>query len=312
VSSIESSLFPKTLAGLRTLPPVLFLAGEEDELMTGCLKAFRRAFGALYGESMTEFNQDILYADKDDAGRVLDACQTLPVGMDRRIVILHEAQEMASDLEEELVNYLKAPNPTTSLVLLWKDSPDSVLKKPLALAAAERGLLVRCSLVKDDLKRAEWVRARFFERGRQIEPDACKLLAKEGGETLLELKGEVEKLLLFAVGAGPVRLDEVRRTLSFRPDQLVWEFINHLESGRTAKAVGEMERCLDQGEEPFFLLNLMARSARKISQGGHSNRSVQLDLFTRIRESDLALKSGHGVESGVLERLVPAYAALRT
>lgn len=311
MSSIDSSLFPKTLAGLKSLPPVLFLAGEEDALLSDCLKAFRKAFGALHGEAMTEFNQDILYGDKDDSGRVLDACQTLPVGMDRRIVILHEAQEMSSVAEEELKNYLKAPNPTTSLVMLWKDNPSSALKKPVALAAAECGLLVKCWRLSDDFKRAEWVRARFSERGRRIEPQAAQLLAREGGESLLELKGEIEKLLLFAADAGTVRLEDVRQTLSFRPDQIVWDFANHLEAGQAAKAGRAMERCLDQGEEPFFLLNLMARSARKVAQGGSLNKSVQLDFFARIKESDLALKSGHGVESGVLERMVAGYAALR-
>ncbi|OGR82666.1 MAG: DNA polymerase III subunit delta [Elusimicrobia bacterium RIFCSPLOWO2_01_FULL_54_10] len=305
MSTVDSSQFEKTLTSAKQLPPVIALVGEEEALISACLAVFKKNFSARFGEAMLDFNQDILYGDKDDISRVLDACQTLPVGMDMRMAVFHRAEKISSSAQEELASYLKAPNPATALVMVWNKEPKAFPKD----LAASGAMVVNCWKMSDDFRRADWIAARFRESGKDIEREAAMLLAREGGDGLLELKGEIEKLVLFAGKEAKIQVQDVRRTLSFRPDQGVWDFINHLEAGLIPKAGRAMERCLEQGEEPFFLLNMMARSARKLVQARPRSAAVQLELFGQIKDSDLALKSGHGIESGVLERMVGAYAA---
>ena len=119
MSAIDSSQFPKMIPGLERLPQALFLIGDEEALLSECLKTLRESFLKRHGEVMIEFNQDVFYGEKDEGGRILDACSTLPVGMDRRLVILHQAEKISSSTEEELMDYLADPNPSTVLVILW-------------------------------------------------------------------------------------------------------------------------------------------------------------------------------------------------
>lgn len=305
MSTLDSSQFAKTISAAKTLPPMIAFVGEEEALTEACVATFKKDFVRRFGDTMLDFNQDMLYGDKDDIFRILDACQTLPVGMDMRMVVLYRAEKILSAAQEELAGYLKAPNTAASFLMVWNKDMKSFPKE----LNAPGMMWVNCSRVTGEITRTEWIAARFKEHGKEIERDAAILLARDGGEGLLELKGEIEKLVLFTAGEPKISIQHVRCTLSFRPDQVIWDFINHLEGGRISKAGMAMERCLDQGEEPFFLLNMIARSARKLVQARPRSNAVQLELFGQIKDSDLALKSGHGIESGVLERMVGAYAA---
>lgn len=304
MSAVDSSQFDKKLPGLKALPEIVFLMGEEEILVSGCLKSLRDAFAKLYGASMLDFNQDIFYGEKDEGARILDACGTLPMGMEKRLVILNHGEEISKETEEALLNYVEAPNPSTVLIILWNGKPSQTsLAKGLPFSSAQKGILVKCWKLTYDDKRADWVRGRLIAKGKDISREAAFILAQEGGESLRDLEGEIEKVLLFTGSKKVIEASDVRQTLSFRRDQNAWDFINELEAGRIRPAGTAMERCLEQGEEPILLLNLMARSARK-PPAAASKAGAQLELFKALKESDLALKSGHGLESGVFERLL--------
>ncbi len=310
---VDSSPFLKSLQSLTDFPGVLALVGDEDLLLFDCLKAFQNAFFKRFGDAMQDFNRETLYGDKDDAARIMDACATLPLGSERRLVIVQEAQKISASGLEELEAYFAQPNPSTSAVFLWNGKPTQpLLARGFFAQTGGQGTVVRCWKLTFEDRRSDWVRSEVFRQGKEIAREAAELLAREGGESLRELRGEIEKLALYVGQRKKIEVQDVRETMSFRRNQLVWDFTTHLEAGRTAKAGQAMEQCLEQGDEPIRILNSMARSARKIVAGSGTRRvpdpmarkAVQLKLFNQIKESDLALKSGHGPESGIFERLL--------
>ena len=312
--AFDSSQFLKNINNLKDFPNILMLVGDEDMLLSDCLKAFQAAFLKRFGSEMLDFNLEVLYGDKDQTSRILDACSTLPLGSGRRLVIVHEAQKISPNGLEQLETYLTSPNITTSAVFLWNGKPtQQLLGRRMFTLAGKSGTLVRCWKLTFDDRRSEWVRSEILGLGKEIAKEAADLLSREGGESLRELRGEIEKLVLYAGAKKKIEVQDVRETMSFRRDQLVWNFLDHLEVGRIKEAGRTMEHCLEQGEAPVFVLSLMARSARKMASQGSAakkSRAVQLRLFNELKETDLALKSGHDLESGVFERLLEDYAAL--
>ncbi len=312
MSSIDSSQFARSAAEFKSLPSILFLISEEESIASDCLKLFRQTFTKLHGDAMIDFNQDIFYGEKEDISRILDACATLPVGMTRRLVILHQADKMPSEAEEALENYMSSPNPSTALAVVWNGKPTpQALSKGLPALAEKNGMVVKCWKMGFEEKRADWAKAQAQLYKKELTREAAILLARDAGESLRDLKNEVEKVVLFVGDKKTIEGSDIRQTMSFRADQIIWDFVNGLEAGQSKKAGLAMERMLEQGDEPVMLLNMMARSARRMVQNkGGKSRVLQLELFRELRDTDLALKSGHGLEAGLFERLIPAYAAL--
>ena len=174
-------------------------------------------------------------------------------------------------------------------------------------AASGQGMAVKFWTLFED-RRGPWIQERALREGKDITREAAELLSREAGETLRELQSEIEKCALYVGLKKRIEVQDVRETMSFRRRQLAWDFVNHLERGNVKEAGRAMELSLQQGEEPVRMLNLLAGAFRRAAAG--KSAKARRRLFSRLKESDLLLKTGHGPESAAFERLLNCYAAL--
>ena len=69
-------------------------------------------------QSFITFNLDEISVSAElTPESVLSSAQTLPMGDSRRIVVIDDASKLPKSVSEALVEYLKNPNPTTTLML---------------------------------------------------------------------------------------------------------------------------------------------------------------------------------------------------
>lgn len=306
--------------------PIFLFIGEEESLITQLLADFKFAFSQRYGSGSPEFNLEKLQGDKDSVQKIIESCCTLPFASEKKLVIVSESEKLSSDSQEKLKTYCQNPNPSTSLLLLWNGKPNqSTLSKELPVQIAQKGvggvggMVVKCWGLYE-AQRVQWIQKEVDRFGKRISLEAANFLSREGGQSLKELGSEIEKTILLIGEEKTIDLAHVQESISFRRHQSVWNFTENLEKGHVKEAGKILERCLEEGEEPIKLLNLFARSLRRMSEGTDLSPNQKLTLqpdhrsagvsgskeklFNELKRSDLLLKSGDGTESAIFERLL--------
>jgi DNA polymerase-3 subunit delta len=180
------------LAPVAELAAVYLITGTDRPKVVRALRRLRERVG----EAATE----LLSAHEASGEDVAAACNALGLfTVERRLVVVENAERWkAADLKA-LDTYLKVPAPTTVLTLVGEEvKRDS----PLATAVAKAGEVLVFDLPKRGRKAdlPRWVEAQLKERGILIDHEAARTLVDLVGDNATELASEVEKVATWASG----------------------------------------------------------------------------------------------------------------
>lgn len=320
-----------------TLQPVYLVVGDDERMMGGVVETI----SSVVEDELRAFNLERLYAtDKDvTADSVIEAARIVPLGgllSPRRVVIVLRAEkwlkpkraaagEGENEAEDEtpsgaaaqskgamapIVEYLKAPVPSTALVFVASDVNKSVaVVKALYKSAA----VVECWGLGDREGRPDpagvvrqgvaWVREAAAAAGRHVEPPAAALLAERSGGDIGKLRADLDHVLLFAQGRKAVTRADVEAVVSDRgAAQDPWAVVNAIRDGRTAEALRQLAAALDDGAVPYMVLGQLAWFVReKLPQ---VRPQLVPSAVQAVFRTDLDLKTSGGDPRVLLERLV--------
>ena len=261
---------------------------------------------------------------------IVDAARMMPMLGDRRIVIVLRAERLlkpkraakaAAEDEEDAADagdpidlgpmeeYVAAPVSSTTLVFVATeiDRTRRLTKRLVEKAAVVEfgGLSADSPAARRDGRRSglDWLQAELARAGRAIEPEAARLLSARAGNDITKLRGDVERLLLFAEGRKRITADDVMEVVSESTDvDDEWAVVNAIADGDAARALSEVARRLDRGDSPHGLVGqLRWWVSSRLAEGDPSRVKPALDVLLR---TDLALKSSGGDQRVLVERLV--------
>jgi DNA polymerase-3 subunit delta len=180
-----------------------------------------------------------------------------------------------------------------------------------------------------------WVQERTARKGGRIQPDALVLLCEMVGGNLWAMEGELEKLALRCEGR-PAQKEDVAALVAVAREASVFAALDAIFEGRPDVAQRLVQGLLASGWSVQHILALMARQlrhlvltrdllargapraevarqlgitsefvVRKVVEQARSFSREQLsDLYVRLLETDVAIKSGQVDEDLGLEMLV--------
>ena len=157
----------------------------------------------------------------NDPARLADEANTIPLFGGRRAIFI-EAQDKAFVAAFEPL--LGAPPPDCTIVIeagaLKKDAPLRTLCERAKHAAA-----IQCypNSAKDI---AQLIDAEVFAANLAIAPDAKAFLVSQLGQDRLSTRSELEKLVLYAHGAGDITLDHVAAIVCDASNLIVGEAVD--------------------------------------------------------------------------------------
>ena len=292
--------------------PLYFLQGEDDVEKL----ALAGEFAELVEEGLRAFNVERIHAgdlttgDKlaDGVASLMAAVRTLQMMSPRRVVIVLHADTLLvpkreSDTATRALNQLetmfKQPEPQTTLVIV----AGSVDKRSrMYKLLVKQATLVECGLVEDQADAERWIRTRVSAAGAEIDPAAARLLAERGGTDVKRLRGDVERLLLFALGQKSVTVEDVRQSVGAAALQDDWAMTNAVEAGQGGEALRQLALMLDAGAPPEKILGQLGWLVRsKFPAVAPAELRAAIEALFR---TDLALKRSAGDPRVLLERLV--------
>ena len=307
--------------------PVYLIVGDDD-VETSRLAA---EFASLVEEDIRAFNVERVYAtDKGvTAGSIADSARLLPMMSDIRVVVVLRAEkllkpkrrgkadeEAAEDDDEAptevdaLDAYVRSPEAQTVLVFVAADVDRS---RKLYKALQKTATIVECwgllpgKDARVDLRQVArqaeaLVKKAVADAGHEIEPAAARLVAERAGTDITTLRGDVERLLLFAAGRPKITVTDVREVVSGETSQDDWAVTTAIQRGDRAEALRQLALSLEAGGVPYQILGQLAWFARE-KLPAIDPRRVPSAIDALFR-TDLDLKSSGGDPRVLLERLV--------
>jgi len=308
--------------------PVYLIVGDDEAEMA----RLAADVSALVEDELRAFNLERMYAtDKAvTPAAIVESARTFPMLGDRRVVLVLRAEkilkpkrrgkgiEEAGATEEDepsgdvdvLEAYLKEPEPQTTLAFVAADVDRTRrLYKTLQRAAT----IVECWGLKGakdarlDLRQVArtaetLVRQAVADAGQQIDPGAARLVAERAGTDIATLRGDVERLLLYAAGKSKIDLKDVQEVVSAETAQDDWAVTTAIQRGDTAEALRQLGLALESGGVPYMILGQLGWFVReKLSISDPRRVPAAVDALFR---TDVDLKSSGGDPRVLLERLV--------
>lgn len=312
----------------RRLAPMYVFVGEDLKLIDRIVDDVEATVAA----EDRAFAVERVYAGEPGGTplQIIDAARMMPMLGDRRIVIVLRAERLlkpkraakaaAEDDEEAgtsedpldlgpMEEYVAAPVPSTTLVFVATeiDRTRRLTKRLVEKAAVVEfaGLGGDNPMARREGRRTglDWLQAELTRAGRAIEPEAARLLAARGGNDITKLRGDVERLLLYAEGRKRITADDVMEVVSESTEvDDEWAVVNAIADGDAARALSEVGRRLDRGDSPHGLVGqLRWWVSSRLAEADPSRVKPALDVLLR---TDLALKSSGGDQRVLVERLV--------
>ena len=306
--------------------PIYLIVGDDEAEMS----RLGSDVSALVEDDLRAFNLERIYVG-DKGGTpadIVESARTLPMLGDRRVIVVLRAErilkpkrkgkaadEDPADAAEsgtagELEAYVAKPEPRTALVFIASDVDRS---RRLYQLLQKHATLVECWGLKPgkdarvDLRQVArpaeaLVKRAIADAGQEIEPAAARLIAERAGTDIATLRGDLERLLLFAAGKKKIELRDVQEVVSAETAQDDWAVTNAIQRGDTAEALRQLGLAMESGGVPYMILGQLGYFVREKLVAIDARRvPVAVDALFR---TDLDLKSSGGDPRVLLERLV--------
>ena len=262
-------------------------------------------FEQVVDKGLRAFNVDRFYGGETKLNAILDAARTLPMMVQKRIVVVfraeltlqpkRESETSARDLDA-LASLIKKPPDHVTLVLVSEALDKRRRINKLLLSKAT---VVQCGSLESVADVERWVRSRMKGTGKSIKSNAVRLLCETVGPNSNRLRDEVERLLLFCKNSTDISIEDVREVIGSTATYDDWAIARSIEKGETAIALKELGVALERGAIPYVVLGQLAWVARARLSTNRIARAVQA-----VFRTDVALKRSAGDPRVLLERLV--------
>jgi DNA polymerase-3 subunit delta len=321
----------RTAIAKGTLDPVYLLLGDDEAEIA----QLAGDIASVVEDELRAFNMERIYAGEKGGtpAAIVESAKQLPMMGTRRVVIVLRGErllkpkrrgkavedegdsddtdaEPPSDLDV-LTTYIQHPSASTTLVLTASDLDKS---RKAGKAIVKHATVVECWGLKTeknprylDLRATarvaeQLVKKAVAESGQQIDPAASRLVAERAGADIVRLRGDIERLMLYAAGKPKITLADAQEVVSAETAQDNWAVTNAIQNRNAAEALRQLALALDAGAVPFMILGQLAWFVRdKLSTTDARRIPAAIEALFR---TDLDLKSSGGDPRVLLERLV--------
>lgn len=252
------------------------------------------------------FNLEEIVASADlDPTELLASLNTLPMGADRRVVIVEAAEKLPKAVSEALIGYLASPNESCTLALVATSLAKST-RLYKAVAKVGPRAIIECAAKKGrDLP--PYVQKLAAAHGVGITAEAARELVARVGESTTMLDTQLATLAALLGDKATITPELVEQHVARVAEVKPWEFLDRL-SARDARRSLALYRLLD-GSALGLLSLIVSRlreliCARSLATRGAGASSLAGELGKRDWQVRNHLRWARAFSDGELEGLL--------
>lgn len=262
----------------KNISAVYLLKGTQDLLIERELEKLREQ---LVGET-NDFNYFVTDAQDFSVSEILDNLNTTSMFDRHKMVVVKNAESLKSGDIKILKRYMESPSPGSYLVLLSNDT-----KKPSF--GRQKNLSVKSFGQTNNLENSIFEEAK--NTGINLSKDAVSLLHDLLGDDLRSIRNEIIKLSQFYTDKKKINARDVRKFVSDRTEENVFELTNAVSDRNLKKAISVLAQLESQGNDPVSIISTLSWRFRQLAQTKHylSERIAKKDIMEKVGTSSGAL-----------------------
>jgi DNA polymerase-3 subunit delta len=247
--------------------PVYYLYGEETYMLDEAVDAVIK-FAAPGG--LNDFNYDGFQGRDATGEAIVSACEMLPMMVDRRIVVVRDAQAMPMSELEELSEYLDDPAETTCLIVHANTTQKSLDgRRSIVRKLKKAGESCEFAALYEN-EVGEILNRHAGKRALRLTPAASAYLIEAVGTDLTSLNSALDKIDLFCGDSdeSPRLIDDdtVKEVVADTKVRTVFDLTETLGDKQFEDALRILDSMLLNGESPIGILAMIARHFRIVAR----------------------------------------------
>ena len=231
--------------------PIILLYGPDRGLVSERARGFAAATGLPLDDPFTVIKLDAADMEQQP-GRLVDEVRTIPMFSERRLIWIRNAGQQKGLADE--IKLLLAEPPRDAIILI--EAGD--LKKGAALRATVEGAFAGMALpcYADEGRSIDALIDQEMSRASMtITLDARQVLKRSLGGDRMASRGEIEKLVLYALGQTSIGVEDVVASTGDASALSVDELIDAVLDGRTGDLDVIYARLVSAGKPNFSVLS---------------------------------------------------------
>lgn len=305
------------------LANVYLLAGTEQLLVD---RAIDMIADLALGSGEDRLNFRTFSGEDADTREIVLAAISYPMFTGKSVVVVRDVGKLRNT--ERLVAYLSGPSPSTVLVLT-SAKPDN--RQKLFKLLQEKAFTLSCRPLFDN-EVSRWIETEVKRAGRTITPEAAGLMHLSVGNSLAEIRNELDKLYLFTGDKKTIDEDDVASVVGLSRNYSTFELQMAVGLRDVTRSMEILARMIDQGENMTGCVVLMTWYFEKLwrmpDHPGSSHDVVALlgvkefyarqyiaarrnyseaqieECFRALRDADMRLKSSRGTPRVIMTLLL--------
>lgn len=233
--------------------PLYLLHGTEQFLHQEALNALRKTVPDEVARTEISVAAEGMFA-------VLSIANQYPMFSPRQLVIARDFEKLDDNELDALKDYLKDPQPTTTLVF----QAETLDKRRNVSTALLKGCAVLELNQLRDRDAIEWVNGYLRQAGYQMHGNTIGLLLGLTGTDLFTLRNELDKLMAKVGKPGLIPPADVEQLVARAKEHSNFELADALLANDLKKSLRLLTRLLDDRAEPIMLLGIIARVFRQM------------------------------------------------
>lgn len=258
--------------------PLYLFYGEEEFLLSEALNVVE---DAVLDGGAKEFNFDVFYAKETPTSQILDVAETLPMMASHRLVVVKGVDKWTEPDWDIFDSYLENPSDMSVVVFIAR-SLDK--RKKMHKKLIEKTQAIEFKKLFDN-QVPTWIHFIAQKNNITIETDAITLLHQFVGSNLMEIQGEVQKLVQYIGDRRQITVKDVIEVVSKIKVQSVFDLARAIGECDKAKALLCLSHLLSHGQNEVGILALVSRHIRIL-------RSVKTAQKEGLRGAQIATKVG--------------------
>jgi DNA polymerase-3 subunit delta len=214
------------------------------------------------GTAMESLNSHTFHAAQIDTAELISEAMTLPAMSPWRFIVVKGAEALKTPQHKELTPYLLDPSPTTCLVFISNEAKVNTSSAFFKLLEKSGYLQRRYAMRANDAE--SWIRKAVKGAGKDISREAVKRLVEITGNGLGEIRGELDKTILFVGEAEKIEEADVMSAATDVKEENVFELADAIGAKDAGSAIKIYTKLTS--EAPLALLGAITRQFRIITK----------------------------------------------
>lgn len=241
------------------IPQIILVSGSEIYIRDQAVKAVRKALALPF----PELNETILEAP--DAQTLMQACETLPMMAERRLVLTREFPLLGkgrvggeAEQSEAFLQWIKNAPESCCLLILQNDLDG---RKKVAQALKKEAVWLECAPMKEyDL--CQWLGREAARNGKKLEN--ASYLVFRAGKDMQMLEGQVRQLVDYVGERETILRADIDTLIAPNLEHSVFEITDALLAGKTATAFEAVHTLVAAGQNRVGLLAVLTSQMRQL------------------------------------------------